>query len=208
MNEGIRFEKWLTAMCTEERLCNWPIWTSTSYTCICYLSVWSKRTNPLVRVHSVFEVSIQVGQLSQVQHGSLSKISLTKIKLSRKPSKITNLLFYGKEKINWIRLKMRGSPHSVSNRTLALVSGLIPALANWKVVNLCESSWMLTNHIRLRPDGDRRQWVHVVRLVQVPFPVATYEKDILREAKKNLKMRANFIINTFWLLQFLKLFLL
>ena len=76
MNEGIRFEKWLTAMCTEERLCNWPIWTSTSYTCICYLSVWSKRTNPLVRVHSIFEVSIQVGQLSQVQHGSLSKTSL------------------------------------------------------------------------------------------------------------------------------------
>ena len=154
---GIRFEKWLTAMCTEERLCNWPIWTSTSYTCICYLSVWSKRTNPLVRVHSIFEVSIQVGQLSQVQHGSLSKTHLhISYQLSRKPSKNTNLSFSGKEKKSteyvWkspIGFRIEHWPWSVFRS---------PVPANWKVVNLDERSWMLTNHIRLRLDG----WVVIV----------------------------------------------
>ena len=34
--------------------------------------------------------------------------------------------------------------------------------------------------------SDCRQWVHVVGLVQVPFPVANYEKDILSWSKKKI----------------------
>ena len=61
----------------------------------------------------------------------------------------------------------------------------------------------------LSDNSDRRQWVHVVRLVQVPFPVATYEKDILREAKKIWKWEQTlsltlFDYSSFWNSSFYK----